>query len=189
MDLKNLLGESYKEGMTFDDIQNALADIELPKDMSSEVEKLKNAVSKANSEAADYKRKLKERMSDEENKANERDEAYRQLQENYDALTKKVAISDNKSKLLAMGYAEELADKAAVAMADGDMGMVMQFQMEHLKAFEKSVLSKSIKDTPKPTPDSDDNSVMTLDKFRKLSPEERMKFSVEHPDEYKQLYS
>ena len=189
MDLKVLLGEAYKDGMTFEDVQTALESYELPKDMSSEVEKLKNAVSKANSEAADYKRQLKAKMSDDEKASTERDEAYRQLQEDYNALTKRVTVSDNKAKLIAMGYAEDLADKAALAMADGDMVKVMEYQASHLKSFEKSVMSRTIQNTPKPTPDGGDDSVMTKEKFRKLTPAERLRFSTEHPDEYKQLYS
>lgn len=49
------------------------------------------------------------------------------------------------------------------------------------------VRAEALKNTPKPTPDGD-SKTMTLEKFRKLDPMERHKFSEEHPEEYKELY-
>ena len=64
MKLKDLLKEAYAEGMSVEDIESALESIDLPTDLSSEVDRLKNALSKSNSEAADYTTKLfKDRTS------------------------------------------------------------------------------------------------------------------------------
>ena len=64
MTLQELLKDRYKEGMTVEEIETALNDFTLPEDKSAEIEKLKNAVSKANSEAAEHKRKLRATLSD-----------------------------------------------------------------------------------------------------------------------------
>ena len=53
MKLNVLLGDAYKEGMTADEIISALEKVADP---SAEVEKLRNAVTKANGEAAEYKK-------------------------------------------------------------------------------------------------------------------------------------
>ena len=93
----------------------------------------------------------------------------------------------NKAKLVALGYEEALADETAEAMADGDSEKVFANQQKHLTSFEKKVRAEALKNTPKPTPDGD-SKTMTLEKFRKLDPMERHKFSEEHPEEYKELY-
>ena len=105
MKLKDLLKDAYSDGMSIEDIELALENIELPADLSAEVDKLKNALSKSNSEAADYKRQLKEKMSAEELKVKEDADKWAEMEEKYNALLKKDAISTNKARLLALGYA------------------------------------------------------------------------------------
>ena len=79
MNIKDLLKDAYKEGMTLEDIENALKDIDLPTDNSAEIDRLKNALSKSNSEAADYKKQLREKMSADEIKAREESEKMTEL--------------------------------------------------------------------------------------------------------------
>lgn len=187
MTLKDLLSEAYSEGMTVEDIEKALAEIELPADMSSEVERLKNALSKSNSEAADYKRQLKDKMSAEELKAKEDADKWSEMEEKYNALVKKDAISTNKARLLALGYDETLATETAEAMFDGNMDIVFANQKKHIEAVEKKARSEKMKDTPKPEGGNSSNT-MTKEKLRGMTAQERYTFSVEHPEEYKQIY-
>jgi hypothetical protein len=55
-------------------------------------------------------------------------------------------------------------------------------------AAEKSIRAELLKKTPKPPAGDNDGEVMTMEKFRKLSPKERFDFSVNNPEEYKKLY-
>ena len=187
MKLKDLLKDAYQEGMSVEDITKALEDIELPSDNSDEVDRLKTALSKSNSEAADYKRQLKERMSAEELKAKEDAEKWEEMEKNYNALLKEKAISTNKSKLLALGYEETLADETAEAMANGELDKVFANQKKHLDNVEKKIRSEILNKTPKPDGGSSSNQ-MTREKLKGMSAQERYTFSVEHPEEYKQLY-
>ena len=187
MNIKDLLKDAYQEDMSVEDIEKALEDIELPTDNSAELERLKNALSKSNSEAADYKRQLKEKMSAEELKAKEDAEKWEEMERNYNALLKKDAISTNKAKLLALGYEEKLADDTAEAMANGELDKVFANQKKHLDNVEKRIRTEILKDTPKPDGGSSSNE-MTKEKLRGMSVEERYKFSQEHPEEYKQIY-
>ena len=187
MNIKDLLKDAYKEGMSLEEIESALADIDLPTDGSSEIERLKTALSKSNSEAADYKRQLKERMTAEEVKAKEDAESVAKLQSDYDALLKKVTISENKAKFLALGYEGSLATETAEAMADGDTDKVFANQKKHLDAVEKKIRSNILKDTPKPE-GGNSGKTMTKEDFRKMSTQERYEYSVNHPEEYKELY-
>ena len=187
MNIKDLLGNAYREGMSIEDIETALEGIELPTDNSAEVERLKNALSKSNSEAADYKRQLKDKMSADEIKAKEDEEARTKLQSDYDALLKRVTISDNKAKLLALGYDDALATDTAEAMVNGETNKVFANQKKHLDAVEKKIRSDILKDTPKPA-GGNSSETMTKEIFSKMSIAEQHKYSVEHPEEYKKLY-
>ena len=78
MDLKELLGEAYKEGMTFEEVEAALKNI-TPPDNAAEVTRLKAALSKANSEAADYKKQLRGKQSEAEAEAAAKQEEHDKL--------------------------------------------------------------------------------------------------------------
>ena len=187
MTLKDLLKDAYKEGLTVDEIEGLLADVELPADSTAEIEKLKSALSKSNSEAADYKKQLREKMSADELKAKEDAEAKEKLQNDYDALLKKVSISENKAQLLALGYDDTLAAETAEAMVNGELDKVFANQKKHMDAVRKEIRSEILKETPKPDGGKSDKT-MTKEQFRKMTPQERYEFSVSNPEEYKQLY-
>ena len=149
MNIKDLLKDAYKEGMSVEDIEAALAGIELPTDNSAEIERLKTALSKSNSEAADYKKQLREKMSEDERKAKEDADKMEDLQTKYDALLKESTISKNKARLIALGYDDALAGEVAEAMAEGDTEKVFAAQKKHLDSVEKKVREEVLKDTPK----------------------------------------
>ena len=151
MEIKDLLKDAYKEGMSVEDIENALKGIDLPTDNSAEIDRLKAALSKSNSEAADYKKQLREKMSTEEAKAKEDAEKMEELQKKYDELLKESNISKNKARLLALGYDDELAAETAEAMANGETDKVFANQRKHLDSVEKKIREDALKGTPKPT--------------------------------------
>lgn len=187
MNIKDLLKDAYKEGMSVQDIEKALESVELPTDNSAEIERLKNALSKSNSEAADYKKQLREKMTAEEVKAKEDAEKLNDLQSKYDTLLKESTIAKNKARLMALGYDDALAAEAAQAIADGDSEKAFAAQKKHLDAVEKKIREDVLKDTPKPI-GGNGKDQMTKEKLRKMTTEERYIYSVEHPEEYKEIY-
>ena len=187
MNIKDLLKDAYKEGMTVEEIETALADIEFPTDQSAEVERLKNALSKSNSENAEWKKKHREALSEEERKAQETADLIKQLQEQNAKLLRESDVSKHKAKFLGMCYDEALAGEAAEAMADGDMEKLFSYQQKHQEAFEKKVRADAMKGTKKPVSDQGSGSI-TLENLRKMSAQERYEFSQNNPDEYKTLY-
>ena len=187
MKLKDLLKDAYKDGITVEEIESALADVELPADLSAELDKLKTANSKLSSENAEWKRKHREALSEEERKAQEMVERLKQLEEQNAQLVRESNVSKNKAKFLGMGYEDALASDAAVAMADGDMDKLFSYQQKHQEALEKKIRADALKGTPKPVPDKGDG-VMTLEKLRAMSAQDRLEFSQKNPDEYKTLY-
>ena len=187
MKLKDLLKDAYKDGMTMEDIEAALADVEIPADQSSEIERLKKANSNLSSENAEWKRKHREALSEEERKAQEIAERMKQLEEQNAALLRESGVAKHKAKFLGMGYDETLAAEAATAMVDGDMEKLFTYQQKHQEALEKKIRADALKGTPKPTPTKGDGA-MTLEKLKKMSATERFEFSEKNPDEYNKLY-
>ena len=187
MKFKDLLKDAYKDGMTVEEIEEALASVEFPADQSAEIERLKTALSKSNSENAEWKKKHREVLSEEERKAQEMADRLKQLEEQNATLLRESNVSKHKAKFLGMGYEEALASDAAVAMADGDMEKLFSYQQKHQEALEKKIRADALKSTPKPVPDKADGA-MTLENLRKMSAQERLEFSQKNPEEYKTLY-
>ena len=178
--------EGYAD-MTPEEKLKALEGYDVPDpDYSGYVKK--DVFDKTASELAAKKKELTEKMSEDEQKKAKEAEERQALEEKYNALLRENAVSKNKTKLLGLGYDEKLADETAEAMADGDLEKVFKNQKKFLEGFEKSIRAEVLKDTPEPTGDGD-TKTMTLEGLRKMTPMERMKYSQEHPDEYKALYS
>lgn len=153
--LSDLLGEAYKEGMTEEEISTALQTAGAGQSNTAELDKLKAQLSKANSEAADYKKQLRGKQTADEAAAAEQKAAMDKLtQENAD-LKRSFALSDKKAKLIAMGYDEKLADSTAVAMVDGDMDTVMENQAKFNESREKAIQAELMKKTPRPAAGSE----------------------------------
>lgn len=177
--------EGY-ESMSAEDKIKALEALEYD-DHAAEVERLKTANSKANSEAAEWKRKYNDQLSEEEKKKQEDADNLAKMQKELDELRKDKTVSDYKAKFIAQGYSEELAEDTAKALADGDTVKVFANQQKFLDDYAKKIKADALKDTPKP-PAGQGGDGMTLEKLKGLSDEEYNKFAVEHPDEYKALY-
>ena len=152
--LSDMLGEAYKEGMTEDEISAALEKKQQAND--SEIGRLRNALNKANSEAAEYKKKIRESQTEEEAKAAAQKEEYdRIIQENAD-LKRSMNISTRKAQLIAQGYEEKLADETATAMIDGDLDKVLSNQGIFLEAQAKIIKEGQMRGTPRPSADGND---------------------------------
>jgi hypothetical protein len=139
------------------------------------------------SELAKTKKELKEKMTADEQTKQAEQEAREKLEKDYKALLRETTISKNKAKYLALGYDEKLADETAIALTDGDTEKIFANQKKFMESVEKKTREKMLDDNPAPAPDGIEEH-MTLEKFRKLSPKERMDFHDAHPDDYKTLY-
>lgn len=146
MNIKELLGESYKDGMTVEELL-ALA-VEAPN--TDELGKLKNALSKANGEAAEYRKALKEKMSETEKADAERAERQKQIEEELANLRRDKAISESMTQFLAVGYDEELARKSAEAVADNNFAAIFDGMKAFVASHDKAMEAKLLSGTPKP---------------------------------------
>lgn len=131
--------ENYAN-MTAEEKLAALEAFEYEAD-NPDAERLKAAVSKANSEAAELKRQLKARMTEDEQKEAERAAAEAAIKLELESLRKDKTVTEHKAQYLSLGYDETLAGETAKAFADGDMEKVFANQklfVENLKKAERA---------------------------------------------------
>ena len=148
MTLQELLKDSYKDGMTLEEVQNALSGISM--DDGSEISRLKNALTKSNAEAAEYKKQLRERQTEQERLEAERAEKDRQREELLTQLQREKSLSDLKARYLANGFDEALAAESAAALVDHDFEKLFLNQKKHLDAVEQRVKTEVLHKTPNP---------------------------------------
>ena len=158
-------------------------------DKASELEKAKNAVTKANGEAAEYKRRYQEKLTAEEKAKEEENEQLVTLQNRVKELEAREAKAVYKSQFLALGYDDELASDTAEAMFNGDTAKVFANQKVYLEKHNKAYKAQLMGNGATPQGGNNGGSdVMTLEAFRKLGAAERLAFAQQHPEEYKNLY-
>lgn len=145
----------------------------------------KEQFDKTASELSSLKKEYNKKLTDEEIKAKEDAEKQEKLRSDYDALVKKVTISENKAKLLALGYEDKLATETADAMANGELDKVFANQKKHLEAVEKKIRQDILKDTPKPD-GGNTGTTITKEQFDAMGYTERLKVFNENPEIYKE---
>ena len=164
--------EGYAE-MSAEDKLKALEEYEFetpaPKE-SDEIAKLKTALSNANSQAAEYKRALREKQSEAERAEAERKEREAAVEEELRTLRRDKTVSGYIAQYLALGYNKELALKAAEATADNDAATIMSCQQEYLaektKELEAAALNKQPTITAGSPPTAKQAEVETQNKLR-----------------------
>lgn len=119
-------------------------------DNTSELERYKNAVSKANSEAAEWKKKHNALLSEDEKKKQANEEELTSLRKKVEEMEKEKLISGHKARFLALGYDETLADESAKAMANGEADKVFANQEKFLKDHDKAYKAQLMGQTSSP---------------------------------------
>ena len=152
--------------------------------------KYKDATDKATKEAAEYKKQLKALQDQQKTGNSKADDTIAELQKQVAELTRQNTIASYAAQFTALGYDAELAQATAIATADGDVATVFENQRKFLEQHDKDTKANILKQTPKPGQGGTGKQApaMTLDKFRKLSMQERMAFANEFPEEYQKLY-
>ena len=123
-------------------------EIETPKDNSTEVNNLKEALSKANSQAAEWKRQFREKQTEQERAEAERAEREKAVEEELRGLRRDKTVSGYVANCLALGYDKELALRAAEAMADNDAAAILSCQQEFLEKTKKELEATALNKQP-----------------------------------------
>lgn len=126
-------------------------EFETPKPSTDEAEKLKAALSKANSEAAEWKRQFREKQTEQERQEAERAEREKAVEEELRGLRREKTVSGFVAQCLSLGYDKDLALRAAEAMADNDAATIFACQQEFLEAKQKELEATALNRQPKLT--------------------------------------
>lgn len=187
--LKELLGKAYKEGMSLEEINSALADLTFHTD--SDFTNLKNNISKLTSECKEWKTKYQSTLDAGELAKQQAEEERANMLNELNLLKRDKNIADLKSQFLGIGYSEELASDTAIATLDGDTAKVLENQKKFADQLVANTKKDLIKDNPKPqgTSNTSGSGAMTREAFMKLSPSQKSDFIANHREEYNEIYS
>lgn len=172
--------------MTPEEKLAALEALDIPEpDYSGYVKK--EALDKATSQAAEYKRQLREKMDAEEAAKAQSEEALEAMKTELEQLRADKAISEHTAKFLELGYDQKLARDTAEAMYKGDMATVFKAQAKFVADREKALRAEIMRDTPAP-PAGNGDKEMSKDDFAKMTLAEKQKFAQDNPELFKKFY-
>lgn len=194
MNLKELLGDAYREDMTLEEVERALEGInlvdpaKLPKSVSKEVfDKTASELARVKKELRELQEKnmtAEEKLKLELEKAAEAQAQYKRELAKLRATEIFIAAGlteDDYKTLLDIVVSEDEEETKARAKSMVD---VIASQK---KAVEKAVRAELLKGTPKPEP-GEPVKPMTLEDFRKMSLMEKQRFARENPELYQEFY-
>jgi len=147
-DLKTLLGDQFKEGMTIEEITAALADktfvdpSTLPKSVTKDI------FDKTASELAKAKKDLAAKLTTDEQTV----AAQKEIQDQMAALQKENSQMKLKESFITNGYDAKTAAELATAYSEGDMGKFATLNAKFMEgtktALQATIKEQLLKDTP-----------------------------------------
>lgn len=155
----------------------------------AEITKLKEMLSKANSEAAGYKKQLKEKMSAEELAKDKEKEEKEALMNELNELKKDKQVASYKTKFMGLGFDEETAQKQAEALFGGDTDSLFNNFKGFTETVRNNAMNQALNDNKKLT-DGDKEvkaTEITKEQFKKMGYNERLKLLQEKPEVYNKL--
>jgi hypothetical protein len=176
------LGDSYKEGMSEEEVSALLEKVWAAKE--KEHAKTKSALDKTSSDVAKLKKELNEHQTEEEKAKNAQAEEIERLRAENEAFKKSSAISEITGKLIGLGYADTLASETAEALYNSDMDKFFANTKTMLTDLEKNIKAGVMKGTP--TPPAGTSDTMTRESIMAIKDAvERQAAIASHIDLFK----
>lgn len=139
------------------------------KEAEEKAAKQKAALDKAASEAANYKKQLNAKLSDEERVKQENDEVIRAMQEKLAEYELRDKVSTAKAAFLGGGFDEESAKVAADAFVNADIEKMSTALKTYRESIEKAAKAKLMGESPKPDGGYPDDSDSGKDDATKIA--------------------
>ena len=179
------------EDMTVEEKLQAVLDFEVavpdPAEPKIDVDHYKSLISKANSEAAKYKKQYQESLTEKEQKELEQQEAFEAMRAELETLKQEKVYSTYLTELLGLGYDDKLAKDTAQAMTDGDTTKVFANQKKFKDNLEKQLKADLLKSTPRSEGGAEVIETMSKDEFEKLTLLEKQKVFETNPELFEEL--
>lgn len=181
--IKELLGDAYKDGMTIEEVETALAGRKIA-DLSSGDYVSKGKLTDYEMRAKKAEEELRKRMTDDEKRAQENAdrESY------YKAIERENALYKYKAELAKSINDNSVLEKIATLFADGNYSEAIKAQSEYFSKerenIGKQVREELLRTNPTPAPQSDNTPTKKASEY---SMDDWNKLRDENPQEYKKL--
>lgn len=154
--------------------------------LQHELATAKANLSKANGEAAENKRKLREFQTADQVAEEERAKKEAEREARIAELEKIVNVTNFKSKYLALGMDEQMAKETAEAFANGETDKVFE-NLGKFNANQRKVWEAERLDKQPNLPNGDVEKAITKEQFATMDYNARAKLYSENPEAYKNL--
>ena len=155
--------------------------------LMTDLAKAKRERDKASSEAAEFKRKYRESLSEVEQANMEKAEREAAREEEFKALKREVEINRLEKTYLAMGWTADEASRMATAEADGDMDAKLKVMTEAQERQKKDLEKNILASYGNVNVGASGSSTVTPEQFEKMSIAERTALFRENKAEYDRL--
>lgn len=156
-------------------------------ELMTEIAKLKRQADKASSEAAEFKRKYRESLSEVERASMEKAEKEAAREEEFNKLLRENSINRLEKQYMALGFKEEEASRMAVAEADGDQDVKIKIMKEVDERKKKDFEKEFFASRPDVNVGCGTGATVTKEQFDAMNPVELTKLKRENPAEYDRL--
>lgn len=156
-------------------------------DLLVEIAKLKRIADKNAAEAAEFKKKYRESLSEVEKASMEKAEKEAERDEELKQLRRDNSINRVEKSYLAMGWTAEEASRMAIAEVDGDIDTKVKIMAEVDARKKKEYEAEFLKSRPDVNVGGGSGQTVTKEKFDSMSIIERTRLKKENPAEYERL--
>lgn len=155
--IKELLGDAYKDGMTFEEVETALSGKKIV-DLSSGDYVSKDKFANSESRAKKFEDELRKRMTDDE----KRNQEQADREERYKAIERENSLYRYKNELGSTIKDSAVLDEVATAFADGNFADALKKQNEYFarerENYEKQIKEAALHNNPTPAPQNDNHN-------------------------------
>ena len=152
-----------------------------------ELAKLRRQLDKTSSEAADYRKKWKESLTETERASQEKAEAEAKKQEEFEYMKKALRINELTENFMDLGYSKEMAKRAATAQAENDTESLLEIQKQFQDAQRKEWEQDFLKSRPEIAAGTGSTPQISKEEFDNMTLIEKSKLKRENEAEYKRL--
>ena len=152
-----------------------------------EIARLKRQVDKSSSEAAEFKKKYRESLSETEKASQEKAEAQAKKDEELESMRKALKINELTENFMDLGYSKDMARKAATAQADNDTSALLEIQKQFQEKQKKDWEAEFLKSRPEINSGIGTTPTISKEQFNNMTLIERTKLKRENEAEYNRL--
>lgn len=156
-------------------------------DLMNEMAKLKRQYDKASSEAAEFKKKYRESLSESEKASMEKAEKEAAREEEFNKLVRENTINRLEKQYMQLGFTPDEAARMAVAETDNDQELKIKIMSEVDGRKKKEYEAEFLATRPNVNVGGGTGVTVTKEQFDAMNPVELTKLKRENPAEYDRL--